>query len=101
MTASLAIAARRRDRLESLAERITEGPPFAVRDAVELITDCLRGLHAVHDAAVRLAKVQREHGDVEQQQDRDDDPPPEYAPAIHQSAKDGATDPAAGSCACS
>ncbi len=37
---------------ESLAERITEGPPFAVRDAVELITDCLRGLHAVHEAGV-------------------------------------------------
>ena len=58
-------------------------------------------LHAVRDAAVGLAEVRGEQGDGQQQQDCHDDPPPEYAPAIHRSAKGGTTGRAAGSCACS
>jgi serine/threonine-protein kinase len=37
---------------QSLAERMDRGPAFKVKDAVNLIADCLRGLHAVHEAGV-------------------------------------------------
>ena len=58
-------------------------------------------LYAVRDTAVGLAEIGGEQRDGEQQQDCHDDPPPEYAPAIHRSARGGTTGPAAGSCACS
>ncbi|HEX7476510.1 MAG TPA: serine/threonine-protein kinase [Polyangiales bacterium] len=37
---------------QSLAERMDRGPAFKVKDAISLIADCLRGLHAVHEAGV-------------------------------------------------
>jgi serine/threonine-protein kinase len=37
---------------QTLARRIDDGPPFRVHEAVHLIADCLRGLHAVHEAGI-------------------------------------------------
>jgi len=37
---------------QTLARRIDDGPPFPVHEAVHLIADCLRGLHAVHEAGI-------------------------------------------------
>jgi eukaryotic-like serine/threonine-protein kinase len=36
----------------SLAQRMDYGPPFGVRQAVQLLADCLRGVQAVHDAGI-------------------------------------------------
>ena len=36
----------------SLADRMDHGPAFQVRQAVQLMADCLRGLAAVHDAGI-------------------------------------------------
>ncbi|HKP62213.1 MAG TPA: serine/threonine-protein kinase [Polyangiales bacterium] len=37
---------------QTLADRMNEGPPLTAREAVQLVADCLRGLHAVHEAGV-------------------------------------------------
>jgi hypothetical protein len=37
---------------QTLADRMNAGPPLTVRAAVQLVADCLRGLHAVHEAGV-------------------------------------------------
>ncbi len=36
----------------SLAKRIDDGPAFSAKEAMHLVADCLRGLHAVHEAGV-------------------------------------------------
>jgi serine/threonine protein kinase len=36
----------------SLADRMDHGPAFQVRQAVQLMADCLRGLHVVHEAGI-------------------------------------------------
>jgi serine/threonine protein kinase len=37
---------------QTLADRMNKGPTLSVREAVQLVADCLRGLHAVHEAGV-------------------------------------------------
>ncbi|HKU39228.1 MAG TPA: serine/threonine-protein kinase, partial [Polyangiales bacterium] len=36
----------------SLGERMARGPAFSLREAVQLMADCLRGLHVVHEAGI-------------------------------------------------
>lgn len=36
----------------SLGDRMARGPAFSLREAVQLMADCLRGLHVVHEAGI-------------------------------------------------
>ncbi|HKU42145.1 MAG TPA: serine/threonine-protein kinase [Polyangiales bacterium] len=36
----------------TLAERMNQAPALSAREAIQLVADCLRGLHAVHEAGV-------------------------------------------------